>query len=129
MKKILIVLSVLIIILIIPPVFKKNDRTNLVGPVLSDLNFSEVTFKNETENFDLGGMIFRPEGPGPYPVAESRNRIRENKLDQFVVKVYPDGGHGILERTSGKVNPAFLDDLTRFITASCKYKTEIIHDH
>ena len=49
------------------------------------------------------------------PVEASIERITANNLDHFKHKVYPDGGHGILDASTHKVSADFLNDLSAFI--------------
>ncbi len=36
---------------------------------MSELNYTEMTFENTHEDLQLGGMLFVPEGEGPFPTA------------------------------------------------------------
>lgn len=49
------------------------------------------------------------------PVELSIKRLKENNLDDFKVKVYPDGGHAIMDKKTQKVQDTFLSDLVEFI--------------
>lgn len=37
------------------------------NPGLSSMRYMEVTFRNETQDLDLAGMLFVPDGTGPFP--------------------------------------------------------------
>jgi len=50
------------------------------------------------------------------PVEESLEVLRTHDVSGLV-KVYPDGGHGIRDRQTNSVSEAFLDDLVAFIHA------------
>ncbi|MBN2146255.1 MAG: alpha/beta fold hydrolase [Anaerolineales bacterium] len=54
-----------VIILLLPWVFKDRKRKRLTGPDLSELQYTEVEFKNG--DLQLAGMLFLPEGAGPFP--------------------------------------------------------------
>ena len=73
MKKIIlrILLGILaiLIFLAIPYFFKDRSYIPLEQIDLSELNYTDVTFKNTYENIDLAGMLFIPEGEGPFPTA------------------------------------------------------------
>ena len=43
------------------------------------------------------------------------NRTLENEM---LIKVYPDGGHGITDPLTGEVQEVFLKDLVQFISSS-----------
>jgi len=49
------------------------------------------------------------------PAEENINRLHENDLDQFQIKVYPDGQHGILDPQKDEMSEEFLNDLVSFI--------------
>jgi len=53
--------------LLLPALFTDKSRAPLVGPDLSSLKYEEILFKNG--DLDLAGMLFIPEGEGPFPVA------------------------------------------------------------
>jgi len=61
--------SIIIVLLLLPLVFKDRGHPALVGPDLSDVTYSEVFFKNSHENLQLSGMLLLPEGEGPFPTA------------------------------------------------------------
>jgi hypothetical protein len=69
MKKLGLVILVIVVLLLIPLIFKSKGHTRLDGPDLSELKFSEIFFTNKSENIKLAGMLFLPEGEGPFPVA------------------------------------------------------------
>lgn len=62
-----IVISIFVLLLLIPLVFKEKGHPALVGPDLSEVTYSEIFFKNDNENLQLAGMILVPEGEGPFP--------------------------------------------------------------
>jgi hypothetical protein len=41
--------------------------------------------------------------------------LKENNLEHFKIKTYPDGGHGILDPETYTINQEFLNDLDDFI--------------
>jgi dipeptidyl aminopeptidase/acylaminoacyl peptidase len=49
------------------------------------------------------------------PVDASIQRLKENDLDQVIIKTYPDGGHAIRDVQTNEVNGEYLDDLVQFI--------------
>jgi dipeptidyl aminopeptidase/acylaminoacyl peptidase len=51
------------------------------------------------------------------PVEESVRRLEALDID-MLIKVYPEGGHGITDPNTGKVQEEFLNDLTEFIQSS-----------
>jgi len=63
----LIIAIVVLGLLALPAVLKPKGDAPLVGPSLEALEYTEVSFNNETDGLQLGGMLFAPEGDGPYP--------------------------------------------------------------
>jgi len=53
------------------------------------------------------------------PVKLSVQRIQEQQLRHELLKVYPSGGHGILDESGQHISQTFLGDLTQFIKESC----------
>ena len=71
MKKLLIrlsvVFSIIIVLLLLPVALKEKSHPALVGPDLSEIEYSEIFFKNVHDNLQLSGMLILPEGEGPFP--------------------------------------------------------------
>jgi hypothetical protein len=44
-----------------------EQARSFTGVPISDLNFVEIGFRNSAQGIDLGGMLFVPEGDGPFP--------------------------------------------------------------
>ena len=62
-----IVISIIVLLLLIPVVFKEKGHPALVGPDLSEIDYSEIFFKNGEAHLQLSGMLLLPEGEGPFP--------------------------------------------------------------
>ena len=58
----------LVILLILPFILKDRSQNRLVGPGLSEIDYTEITFKNKSDSLTLAGMLMLPEGEGPFPV-------------------------------------------------------------
>ena len=69
-RVLLLVVGGLVLLLVIPVVVAQvnppAERT-LVGVSLADTGYQEVSFHNEAQDIDLAGMLFLPEGDGPFP--------------------------------------------------------------
>ena len=93
-----IVLIVLVVILLIPFVFRDEPRTPLQGPDLSQVEYTEISFDNG--DLQLAGMLFLPEGTGPFPVAViihgSGASRRNNAWYLSVAKHLQDNGIAVL---------------------------------
>jgi len=62
-----IVISIIVLLLLIPAVLKDKGHPALIGPDLSEVEYSEIFFKNGRDNLQLSGMFLVPEGEGPFP--------------------------------------------------------------
>lgn len=69
MKKTLAVIAIIFVLLLLPLIFNDRSAVRMKGPDLSELEYTEIFFKNESENIQLAGMLFLPEGEGPFPAA------------------------------------------------------------
>jgi len=49
------------------------------------------------------------------PVDVCIERLKENNLQKFKTKIYPQGGHGIIGPTSKTMNKEYLNDLASII--------------
>ncbi|WP_321373593.1 alpha/beta fold hydrolase [uncultured Draconibacterium sp.] len=49
------------------------------------------------------------------PVDKCKEKLKVNNLNNFLVKVYPKGGHAISDPVTNKVSAEYLDDLVAFI--------------
>jgi uncharacterized protein len=61
-----VVVILVVVILLLPLIFRKKPSV-LEGPDLAELKYTQVSFKNGA--LTLSGMLFLPEGNGPFPVA------------------------------------------------------------
>jgi len=49
------------------------------------------------------------------PVNACIERLKENELDNFYIKTYPEGGHGIVDKEISEMSQKYLVDLVAFI--------------
>ncbi|MBL6982031.1 MAG: prolyl oligopeptidase family serine peptidase, partial [Anaerolineales bacterium] len=66
------------------------------------------------EQVTVPGFAALGENDKNVPVEESIRRF-ESLGKQLLIKVYPDGGHGITDPDTGVVQIEFLNDLSEFI--------------
>lgn len=66
---VLVTVGSVLALLALPLAFKHKDHPRLVGPDLSELAYAEVTFENPHAGLQLAGMLFLPQGAGPFPTA------------------------------------------------------------
>ena len=103
MKRVLIIISIILVVLVLlllPVIFKAKGQPALVGPDLSELEYSEIFFENRHEGFQLAGMLFLPEGDGPFPTAiiiHGSGTSRRNRVWYLsVAKHLQDNGIAVL---------------------------------
>lgn len=63
---------ILLMLVIVPVVIKQinpMERRALTGVRLAELTYGEVQFHNSEQGVTLGGMLFQPDGEGPFPAA------------------------------------------------------------
>ncbi len=66
-RLVLVALGIVVLVLLLPFVFKDRTRVHLAGPHLADVKYTEVFFRNG--DLALAGMLFVPAGEGPFPAA------------------------------------------------------------
>jgi dipeptidyl aminopeptidase/acylaminoacyl peptidase len=69
LTRFLVFISVVVVILVLPAVFKDKSHPPLIGPDLSEVDHAEIFFENNDDNLRLSGMLILPEGQGPFPTA------------------------------------------------------------
>ena len=66
-------IAVLALAVLLVPVFVRQllpvESRQLERVALADTLHSEISFRNHTQNLSLGGLLFMPEGDGPFPAA------------------------------------------------------------
>lgn len=75
-------------------------------------DFDPITYLKELE---IPVMFAFGEGDKNVPVNACIDRLKENNLNHFSIKTYPDGGHVIVDDESARVSARFLNDLALFI--------------
>ena len=132
MKKFILITLIILILLVLPLVFKSRSQPGLQGPDLSEFQYTEVTFDNTTENFKLAGMLILPEGKGPFPVAVlihgSGSSLRNSVWYLSVAKHLRDNGIAVLlpdkrgcEKSEGEWIGVDLEQLANDVTSAVEY--------
>ena len=132
MKKVFIIFALIMALLLLPLIFNKKSHLAMIGPDLSELEYSEIFFENENENIELAGMLFLPEGEGPFPIAiviHGSGPSRRNSVWYLsVAKHLQDNGIAVLlpdkrgcEKSKGKWAGADFDKLATDATSAIKY--------
>jgi dipeptidyl aminopeptidase/acylaminoacyl peptidase len=70
-KRILIMVGLVFLLVVLGPVLIAQSQTSVSrdmhGVRLSSLQYTDVSFRNEAQDLNLAGMLFLPEGNGPFP--------------------------------------------------------------
>lgn len=118
------------VLLLLPSLFTDRSRPPLAGPDLSALRYQDVQFDNG--GLQLAGMIFIPEGEGPFPVAViihgSGTSRRANKWYLSVTRHLQENGIAVLlpdkrgsERSQGSWIGADFEELAGDTMAAVQY--------
>lgn len=121
-KIILLAVLIFVVILLLPLIFNKKGPPHFEAPSLSDIDYSEVFFTNETNNLKLAGLLMVPEGLGPFPtvviIQGSGPSFRDNGWYLSIVKHLQDNGIAVLipdkrgcEKSEGEWIGASFDEL------------------
>ena len=129
-KSIFLILVAIIVVLLIPVIFKGKSRAPLQGPSLSEIEYTEIFFNND--DLQLAGMLILPDGEGPYPLAViihgSGTSTRDNKWYLSVVKHLQENGIAVMlpdkrgsEKSEGDWRESSFDDLAGDTLAAVEY--------
>jgi len=132
-KKTFVAVAVMFLLLgvtLLPAFFGNTSRTPLIGPDLSSFEYEEVEFENG--DLRLAGMIFAPEGEGPFPVAViihgSGSSRRNSKWYLSVTRHLQDSGIAVLlpdkrgcEKSEGNWVGANFNDLAGDTLAAVEF--------
>ena len=132
MRRFLILVAIILVLLLLPVIFKDKGQPALVGPDLSDLEYSEISFENRGEDLQLSGMLFLPEGEGSFPTAiiihGSGTSRRNNVWYLSVAKHLQDNGIAVLlpdkrgsEKSEGDWVGATFEDLATDTLSAIEY--------
>lgn len=134
----LIAASVILGLLALPAVLKPKGDLPLVGPSLEEFEYTEISFRNETDGLQLGGMLFIPDGSGPHPAAViihgSGTSRRDSKWYLSVTSYLQDRGIAVLlpdkrgsEKSEGEWLGSSFEDLANDTLAAVDYLEQQDH--
>jgi dipeptidyl aminopeptidase/acylaminoacyl peptidase len=126
----LLLVLALVVAVFLPALVGSTGGASLVGPDLSSLRFREIEFGNG--DLHLAGMLFVPEGEGPYPVAViihgSGTSSRNNAWYLSVTRHLQDNGVAVLlpdkrgsEKSEGNWVGANFNDLASDTMAAVEF--------
>ena len=101
MKKFLLVIVLLLVVPVVIAQFRASETLRTFERVrLADVEFTEVEFANEAQGIRLAGMLFVPDGEGPFPAAViihgSGTSVRDNGWYLTLTKHLRDNGVVVL---------------------------------
>mgnify|MGYP002624824809 CR=1 FL=1 len=99
-KKVGVILALLFLLILVVPVLaahlRPKESRDWEGVTLDEVKYEEVQFSNEAEQIQLAGMLFVPQGSGPYSavvfVHGSAPSYRENRWILTITKYLQDNG-------------------------------------
>lgn len=136
MKKLITLLTLAFLALLIVPVLvartNSPDQRNFEFVELADTSFREISFENTSRKLKLAGMLFVPDGDGPFPAAViihgSGTSRRDNGWYLTLTKYLQDNGIVVLlpdkrgsERSEGDWRAASFEDLATDTVAAVNF--------
>jgi len=135
-RYVVVAITLAILIFIIAPVvitqITKPERRRFRFVKLSDTRHTEISFRNTIQDLDLGGMLFVPEGDGPFPAVAiihgSGSSSRDNGWYLTLTKYLQENGITVLlpdkrgsEKSGGTWRTASYEDLANDTLAAIEY--------
>ena len=132
------IVALALAVLFVPVLVKQlmpADSRQLERVALADTRHVEISFQNQTQNLALGGLLFVPEGDGPFPAAViihgSGTSRRDNGWYLTLTKHLQNSGIVVLlpdkrgsEESEGNWQTSSFDDLATDTRAAIGYLRE-----
>jgi dienelactone hydrolase len=107
-------------------------QRTLYGPSVSTLDYTEVTFRNEAQGLTLAGMLFVPEGEGPFPAVAiihgAGTSVRDNTWYLSLASYLQENGVLVLlpdkrgsEKSEGNWRTSSYEDLATDTVAAVEF--------
>ncbi len=94
-------LALLIVPILIRQLTASDERRSFSGVEFDNAEYQEVSFQNTEQDLKLGGMLFVPEGDGPFPavvtIQGSGTSVRGNRWDLTLNQFLQESGIVVLE--------------------------------
>lgn len=94
-------LALLIVPILIRQLTASDERRSVSGVELDNAEYQEVSFQNTEQDLKFGGMLFVPEGDGPFPavvtIQGSGTSVRGNRWDLTLNQFLQESGIVVLE--------------------------------
>ena len=140
-RKILYVVAAVLLLLLGPVLLKQvfpEDRRQFTGASLDKMDFLEISFENAAQGLSLGGLLFVPEGEGPFPAAVvihgSGTSRRDNGWYLTLTKFLQENGVVVLlpdkrgsEKSGGDWRTSSFEDLATDTIAAVDFLGEQDH--
>jgi dipeptidyl aminopeptidase/acylaminoacyl peptidase len=139
MKKTIILTLLAILMVVLGPVLirqlQPDQPRTLQGALPDPARYEEIRFRNATQDIDLAGLLFVPQGTGPFPVAViihgSGTSSRSNRWYLTLTHYLQDNGVAVLlpdkrgsEQSGGDWHNASFEDLATDTLAAIRYLKE-----
>ena len=128
----------LALVVVVPVLFRQLvpiQPRHYDGVTLDEVRYTEVAFRNTTDDLDLAGMLFVPDGDGPFPTAViihgSGTSNRQNRWYLTLTEHLQDNGIAVLlpdkrgsEQSGGNWQSADFEDLATDTLAAIEFMRE-----
>ncbi len=125
----------LLIVPVLVTLFGESERRSFEAVELEDTVYREIVFDNAEQNLSLAGMLFVPEGEGPFPAAViihgSGTSRRDNGWYLTLTRYLQDNGIVVLlpdkrgsEKSAGDWRTASFEDLATDSAAAIRFLQE-----
>lgn len=125
----------LLIVPVLVTLFGESERRSFEAIELEDTIYREIVFDNAEQNLSLAGMLFVPEGEGPFPAAViihgSGTSRRDNGWYLTLTRYLQDNGIVVLlpdkrgsENSAGDWRTASFEDLATDTAAAIRFLQE-----
>lgn len=125
----------LLIVPVLVTLFGESERRSFEAVELEDTVYREIVFDNAEQNLSLAGMLFVPEGEGPFPAAViihgSGTSRRDNGWYLTLTRYLQDNGIVVLlpdkrgsEKSAGDWRTASFEDLATDTAAAIRFLQE-----
>ena len=137
MKKSKWIITLIILTIVLGPVLVKQvvggePSRNYRRPDLASMDYTEVKFRNETQDLNLAGMLFIPEGEGPFPAVAiihgSGTSVRDNRWYLTLTEYLQENGVVVLlpdkrgsEKSEGDWHTSSYEDLATDTVAAVEF--------
>lgn len=138
MKTIGIVIAAVLLLITVPILFAqvvaKGER-EFQSVSLEETSYEEISFSNEVQDIKLGGMLFLPDGDGPFPavvvIHGNGTSKRDNRWYLTMTQYLQENGIAVLlpdkrgsEKSEGDWHTAGFEDLATDTIAAVAYLKE-----